>query len=157
MPPCRLRKDAHVRAPTRTPGSYALLWQASGALSAHEIAVLRPSDLSLESIISLADLPIPGFPRTSAEASATAGNGNAKKANCEEVTGDSGGNIPTASSLGVAEGKTGEEEEPEVLIEFADASVGAVVTGCSSNYDTSGGVLQVRGIDVVLMFFPCGR
>lgn len=38
----------------------------------------------------------------------------------------------------------GDGEGEDELVEFADAAIGAVVTRCSSNSDTSGGILQVH-------------
>lgn len=111
--------------------------QASGALSADEIAVLRPSDLSLEGVISLADLPIPGFPK-SAEADAACPQGRENEACASD--GD-GGN---------EEEKMVDEEEH--TMEFADTDVGAAVVECSSNSETSGGMLQVRKSRASLCF-----
>lgn len=113
--------------------------QASGALSADEIAVLRPSDLSLEGVISLADLPIPGFPKSAeAEADAACPQGGEKEA----CAGDGDG--------GNEEEKMVDEEEH--MMEFADTDVGAAVVECSSNSETSGGMLQVRKSRASLCF-----
>ena len=78
-----------------------------------------PSDLSLESVVSLADLPIPGFPRSS-----EADHEDDKKEDTSDAEED---------------GDTGEG-----LVEFADVELGATVVECSSNSETSGGILQVR-------------
>lgn len=103
--------------------------KASGALSADEIAVLRPSDLSLESVLSLADLPIPGFATSSATsfASKPESLGEQKKA-------------------GMSVGGKAQEEEEEAkvgVVEFADTDLGATVVECSSNSEASEGILQV--------------
>lgn len=111
--------------------------QASGALSADEIAVLRPSDLSLEGVISLADLPIPGFPK-----SARADTSRPQGGESEACVGD-------------GDGGNGEEDmvdEDEEMMEFADTDVGAAVVECSSNSETSGGMLQVRKSFASLFF-----
>lgn len=93
--------------------------------------MLRPSDLSLESVVSLADLPIPGFPKTSPEASDSSsplgGGGDEKEADMEKGAG----------------GDDTEEEKEEVT-EFADTELGATVVECSSNSTSSGGLLQAR-------------
>lgn len=112
------------------------LSKASGALSAHELAVLRPSDLSLESILSLADLPLPGFPSTS-DGSAIRGARNGDQVEDKANQRDSGDVLHSSNALDTD--RPGEDD----LVEFADAATGAVVARCSSNSDTSGGVLQV--------------
>lgn len=107
--------------------------KASGALSADELAVLSPSDLSLESVVSLADLPIPGFPETSGASPASPGEGVGQKHRTLAETGGVG------DTHEVEEG--GEEED---VMEFAYTDFGASVVECSSNSEFSGGLLQAR-------------
>ncbi|CAM9148659.1 unnamed protein product, partial [Sphacelaria rigidula] len=78
-------------------------------------------------------LPIPGF-HTWSEGSAKVGY---EDATADEAGQFNAGGIIDSSNSRLVDGQ-GEDE----LLEFADAAVGAVVTRCSSNSDTSGGILQ---------------
>lgn len=95
--------------------------------------MLRPSDLSLESVVSLADLPISGFPKSPEAGSdprleGLKGRENAGMTARTEDGGD-GGVVEAAE---------------EGMVEFADTEAGACVFECSSSSETSGGILQVR-------------
>ncbi|CAM9143892.1 unnamed protein product [Scytosiphon promiscuus] len=109
-------------------GKLFLREKVSGALSADEIAILSPEGLSLESVVSLADLPIPGFPEASPSSS-----GKGVEKDYERVAG-AGGEGDTQ------EVDQGEEEED--VVEFACTDLGASVVECSSNSESSGGLLQ---------------
>lgn len=108
--------------------------QASGALSADEIAVLRPSDLSLVEVVSLADLPIPGFPASPTEA---------RQAKPEDGL-EEKQEVGMTGAHGPEDGGVEEVAETEDVMEFAYADLGASVAECSSNSELSGGVLQAR-------------
>lgn len=94
--------------------------------------MLRPSDLSLESVVSLADLPISGFPKSSeaADISLVAGLKKRENARVAAEEGGDGGGVEAAEEGGV--------------VEFADTEAGACVFMCSSNAETSEGILQAR-------------
>lgn len=107
--------------------------KASGALSADEIAVLSLVDLSLESVVSLADVPIPGFPETCEASRSSPGQGREEKSEA------------LAGADGVGDTREVQEREEEKdAMEFAYADLGASVVECSSNSESSGGLLQVR-------------
>lgn len=118
--------------------------------------MLRPVDLSLESVVSLADLPIPGFPKSPdvlPESSPKEGSEGKGGANAGAGAG--------AGSGVVGDGVTAEEED---AMEFACTELGAFVVECSSNSETSGGILQVllcssssmRGLSETKLFLSFG-
>ena len=98
--------------------------------------MLRPSDLSLESVVSLADLPIPGFPKSSEAAN---------DSQQDDLKGQENARVPARVEGGGDGG--GEDAAGDGVVEFADTEAGAFVLECSSNAETSGGVLQARKID----------
>lgn len=102
--------------------------------------MLRPADLSLESVVGLADLPIPGFPKSPDLLSPEEG-----------LEDKSGAGVGANAGAGNVDGEVKEEEEEDVM-EFAYTELGASVVECSSNSETSGGMLQVR-IDETLPVF----
>lgn len=94
--------------------------------------MLRPADLSLESVVALADLPIPGFPKSPEVL---------PEPSPKEGSEDKGGAI---ASAGVVGDEVKAEEEEDDVMEFACTELGAFVVECSSNSETSGGILQVQ-------------
>ena len=125
-------------------GKLFLREKASGALAADEIAVLRLPDLSLEGIVGLADLPIPGF---SESRSPEAPPGDDKGLGDRGAA--VGGVVDRDEKEEVEEKEEKEEEheeqdeEEEEVVGFAFTDLGAFVAECSSNSETSGGILQV--------------
>lgn len=99
--------------------------------------MLRPADLSLESVISLADLPIPGFPKSSEKPPGSSPT--------EGSEGKDGADVRAAEAAGAGDADDEvEEESEEDVMEFAYTELGASVVECSSNSETSGGILQVN-------------
>lgn len=103
--------------------------------------MLRPSDLSLESVISLIDLPISGFPITL---------GNVK---CAPITSREGGEEETKAGAGdlgdgTADGSRGAKDgdRGNSLVELTSFESGSRVVEYSSNPDVSDEVLQVSRI-----------
>lgn len=92
--------------------------------------MLRPSDLSLESVLSLADLPIPGFPHTTPRASLAASTSGRGDGDVEAEPGIEGDRV-TAADVGLAERTS--PDEANAMVEFAVLEGGAVVKECSSS------------------------
>eukprot|EP00752_Nemacystus_decipiens_P002251 g2132.t2 len=128
-------------------GKLFLREKASGALAADEIAVLGLSDLSLEGVVGLTDLPVPGFPDYRSP-DATTGDGIVLEGEGKGATVAGGGGGDEKEEPEEKEEKEEKEEEgdeeevEEVFMGFAYTDLGAFVTECSSNSETSGGMLQ---------------
>lgn len=132
-------------------GKLFLREKASGALAAEEIAVLRLSDLSLEGVIGLADLPVPGFPEYRSLEAPAGGDKGVEGGEGEAAAAAGGVDGDEKEEVGEKDEKEEEkkeeeqeeEEDEEEIMGFAYTDLGAFVTECSSNPETSGGILQV--------------